>query len=75
MELKRKRHGNKEHSSKRRMRKVNHISQTVPKAEDWDTVSLSTNPKFLSLIAESQKRLDTEGGISQDEMRRRLGVD
>jgi prevent-host-death family protein len=41
---------------------------------DLETVSLSTNRKFLALIERSRVRQRTEGGISSDEMRRRLGV-
>jgi antitoxin (DNA-binding transcriptional repressor) of toxin-antitoxin stability system len=41
---------------------------------DLETVSLSTNRKFLTLIERSRARQRTEGGISSDEMRRRLGV-
>ncbi len=39
-----------------------------------ETVSLSTNPKFLALIERSRQRHEQEGGLSSDEMRRRLGV-
>lgn len=41
---------------------------------DLETVSLSTNRKFLELIERSRARQRAEGGISSDEMRRRLGV-
>jgi len=41
---------------------------------DLETVSLSTNRKFLELIERSRMRQRKEGGISSDEMRRRLGV-
>lgn len=41
---------------------------------DWETVSLSNNPKFQAIIARSRQRLHEEGGISSDEMRRRLGL-
>ncbi len=41
---------------------------------DLETVSLSTNPKFIALIERSRQRHEQEGGISSDEMRRRLGV-
>jgi prevent-host-death family protein len=41
---------------------------------DWETASLSTNPRFLALIERSRKRHDMEGGISEEEMRRRLGL-
>ena len=41
---------------------------------DLETVALSTNRKFLALIERSRARHRAEGGISSDEMRRRLGV-
>ena len=41
---------------------------------DWETVTLSTHPQFLALIERSRARQKTEGGISAEEMRRRLGV-
>ena len=41
---------------------------------DLETVSLSTNPQFLGLIERSRSRHRTEGGVSSDEMRRRLGL-
>ena len=42
---------------------------------DVETVSLSTNPKFIELIERCRARHKSEGGISSDEMRNRLGVD
>lgn len=39
-----------------------------------ETISLSTNPKFLRIIELSRKRQRKEGSISSDEMRRRLGI-
>lgn len=49
---------------------------------DLETISLSTNPKFIQLIERSRSRRHfgyaqcprAEGGISSDEMRRRLGI-
>ena len=41
---------------------------------DRETVSLSTNAGFLDIIERSRACQDAEGGISSDEMRRRLGV-
>ena len=41
---------------------------------DVETVALSTNRKFLALIERSRMRQRLEGGISSEEMRRRLGV-
>lgn len=42
--------------------------------EDMETLSLSTNPRFLDLIERSRRRHEAEGGISSEEMRRRLGL-
>jgi len=39
---------------------------------DWETVTLSTHPRFLALIKQSRARQKAEGGISSSEMRRRL---
>lgn len=39
---------------------------------DLETVSLSTNSRFLDLIERSRSRARDEGGVSADEMRRRF---
>ena len=39
---------------------------------DRETVTLSTSPQFLALIERSRSRQAAEGGISSEEMRRRL---
>jgi len=41
---------------------------------DAETVSLSTNSRFLAVIERSRARHRAEGGISSAEMRRRLGL-
>lgn len=41
---------------------------------DWETIALGTNPRFLRLIDESRRSLEKEGGLSSDQVRRRLGV-
>lgn len=41
---------------------------------DMETISLSTNPKFLRIIERSRKRQRKEGSVSSDVMRRRLGI-
>ena len=41
---------------------------------DLETVTLSSNPQFLALIERSRKRQNVEGGLSSDELRRRLGL-
>ena len=39
---------------------------------DIENVSLSSNPKFIALIERSRMKQKAEGGISTEEMRRRL---
>jgi prevent-host-death family protein len=41
---------------------------------DSETVTLSTNPKFIALIERSRMRQKVEGGLSSKEMRRRLAL-
>ncbi len=45
------------------------------KNADLETVTLSTSPEFIDLIERSRARLRAEGGISTEEMRRRLGLE
>ena len=44
------------------------------KDTDLEEILLSTNPKFMAMIERSRARQKVEGGISSDEMRRRLGL-
>jgi antitoxin (DNA-binding transcriptional repressor) of toxin-antitoxin stability system len=39
---------------------------------DMETVSLGNNPRFIGLIERSRAKRKKEGGISSEEMRRRL---
>ena len=39
---------------------------------DLETVSLSSNPKFLAILERSRARHQAEGGVSAEEMRRRM---
>ena len=41
---------------------------------DWETVTLSTHPQFIALIERSRARQKAAGGISSEEMRRRMGL-
>lgn len=41
---------------------------------DVESLSLSSNPEFLAMLAASRARLKAEGGISSQEMRRKLGL-
>ena len=42
---------------------------------DSETVTLSIHPQFLALIERSRARQRIEGGISAQEMHRRLGLE
>ena len=44
------------------------------KDTDFETLSLRTNPEFMEIIWQSRERHEKEGGISSEEMRRRLGA-
>jgi antitoxin (DNA-binding transcriptional repressor) of toxin-antitoxin stability system len=39
---------------------------------DLETVSLSTNPRFMEVIERSRRRVRAEGGVSSAKMRRRF---
>jgi prevent-host-death family protein len=39
---------------------------------DMETVALSSNRQFIDLIERSRARVQTEGGVSAEEMRRRF---
>lgn len=41
---------------------------------DLETVSLSFNPRFLEIIERSKRNLYEQGGISQEELCRELGI-
>ena len=41
---------------------------------DTETVTLSSHPEFVALIERSRVRQRKAGGITSDEMRRRLGI-
>ncbi len=51
------------------------VAAVIPVSEDdLEMISLSTNPRFIELIEESRRSLAREGGITSEEMRRRLGL-
>ena len=41
---------------------------------DMESISISTNPKFIEIIERSRKSPAERGGVSLSEMRRRLGA-
>ena len=42
---------------------------------DLETLALTMNPQFLAILERSRNRQLAEGGVSTEEMRRRLEVD
>ena len=53
----------------------NVVATIVPGDElDAESMLLSINSKFNVILARSRQRLETEGGLSSDEVRRRLGL-
>lgn len=51
-----------------------HVVATIVPADEQDAESmlLSINPKFQAILERSRQRLETEGGLSSDEVRKRL---
>lgn len=43
--------------------------------DDEETIAVAKNPKFLEILERSRARYEAEGGISLEEMQRRLGLD
>ena len=41
---------------------------------DLETISLSTNPRFLELIAHSRSQVSDQGALPAEEVRRQLGL-
>jgi len=51
------------------------VAALVPIQEmDMESLAVGTSPKFLDVIERARRRHEQEGGISQEEMRRRLGL-
>jgi antitoxin (DNA-binding transcriptional repressor) of toxin-antitoxin stability system len=51
------------------------VAALVPIQEmDMESLAVGTSPKFLDVIERARRRHEKEGGISQEEMRRRLGL-
>jgi hypothetical protein len=42
--------------------------------EDVESMLLSSNPRFQEILHRSQERLESEGGLSSADVRRRLGL-
>jgi hypothetical protein len=43
---------------------------TGPGSEDIESVSLSTNPKFITIIERERRRYKDEGGVSSEDARK-----
>jgi len=41
---------------------------------DLENLKVTTDPKFLAIMERSQARYEAEGGLSTEEVRRRLGL-
>ena len=41
---------------------------------DWESIRVSTDPKFLRLIERSRERYRREGGLTDAQVREQLGV-
>lgn len=46
----------------------------VSNPDELEDLILSRNPDFEAVLQRSQQRLEQEGGLSSDEVRRRLGL-
>ncbi len=58
---------------------INHgtpVAVVIPlQGMDWETVAVSTSPTFRAIMERARARRKAEGGISHDELLRRLGMD
>jgi hypothetical protein len=51
------------------------VGAIVPATDDdVESMLLSINPRFEAILLRSQERLESEGGVSSAEARRRLGL-
>jgi hypothetical protein len=41
---------------------------------DWEAISLANNPRFQTLIEESRRSFQEEGGITLNDLRQELGL-
>ena len=46
----------------------------VPANTDMENLAVTTHPKFQAIMARSQARYEAEGGLSTEEMRKRLAA-
>jgi len=41
---------------------------------DWESVSLTSNPRFMAIIEESRRSHREKGGVALDDIRQELGI-
>ena len=46
----------------------------LTKYDDWESVSLSTNPRFIEIIERSRASARTRGTLSLEKVRRKYGL-
>lgn len=46
----------------------------VPVGADWESLAIGSHPRFLAIMEHSRQAHRAQGGVSPDEMRRRLGI-
>jgi hypothetical protein len=49
------------------------LALTPIRKDDWESIAVATNPRFLAIIERSRK--SHRPGLSTEEMRRRLGIE
>ncbi len=51
------------------------VAAVVPlEADDLESIALALDPEFLAMIEEGRRSAERDGGISFEEMKRRLGM-
>ena len=50
------------------------LALTPLKGQDWESLALATNPKFMEIIERSRESHKPGTGLSTDEMKKRLGL-
>lgn len=51
------------------------VAAIVPACEDdVESLLLSINPQFRAILERSQQRLESQGGLTSDQVRERLGL-
>jgi antitoxin (DNA-binding transcriptional repressor) of toxin-antitoxin stability system len=51
------------------------VATVVPAdEEDAESMLLSISPRFAAILERSRTRLESEGGLSSDQVRKRLGI-